>query len=258
VSNYPDRGWPDQPPLGGAGAPAAQEAYRAALPARRRGRRAGTVVLTLVVLLVALLVAADRIAVSYAQNTIASQVQSQAGLSAKPSVTIEGFPFLTQIAAHDISKVDISASNVVENRVTISSIKATATGVHLNSGFNGATIDQISGTALLTYPSLEAVLGIPGATITPDPTAGPNGLTISQSPLGSATGTVTLTSPGTLTVHVDRLGGLAGLLGGILGQTGSYVLHIPTLPVGLMVTGVSVTSQGVMLQAAAHHTTLSQ
>lgn len=228
------------------------------LPRRRRGRRAWTVLITLVVLIVALFVAADRVAVSYAQSTIASKIQSQANLQAKPSVTIEGFPFLTQIAAHDIKKVDISASNVVENKVTISSVKATATGVHLNSGFTGATIDQITGTALMTYQSLEAVLGIPGATITPDPAVGVNGITISESPLGSASGTVTLTSPTQITVHVARLGGLASLLRGVLSQSDSYVLNIPTLPVGLRVTGVSVTSQGVTLQAAAHNTSLSQ
>ena len=261
MGDYPDEprpqgGWPAQPPPYAEGLPAWQD-YPAAPPRRRRGRRAAAVVVTLVILIVALFVAADRIAVGYAQNTIASKIQSQANLSGKPSVTIEGFPFLTQIAAHDINRVDISASNVVENRVTISSIKATATGVHLSSGFNGATIDQINGTALITYQSLEAVLGIPGATITPDPAAGPNGVTISG-PLGSATGTVTLTSPTQITVHVNSLRGLAALLGGLLGQTGSYVFSIPTLPVGLMVTGVSQTSQGVMLQAAAHNTSLSQ
>jgi hypothetical protein len=216
------------------------------------------VLITLVLLIVVLFAAADRIAVTYAQNTIASKIQSQANLSAKPSVTIEGFPFLTQIAAHDVRKVDISASNVVENRVTISSITATATGVHLTSGFNGATIDQIHGTALITYQSLEAVLGIPGAMITPDPAAGPNGVTISEDPLGSATGTVTLTSPSTITVHVERFGGLASLLGGVFGQSGSYVLNIPTLPVGLRVTSLSLNGQGVALQASAHNTSLSQ
>jgi hypothetical protein len=212
----------------------------------------------LVILIVALFVAADRIVASYAQNTIAGKIQSQANLSTRPSVTIEGFPFLTQIAAHTIKKVDISASNVVENGVTISSITATATGVHLNSGFNGATIDQINGSALITYQSLEAVLTIPGATISPDPADGPHGVTVSQYPLGSLTGTVTLTSPTQITVHVDRVSGLAGFLGGVFGMSDSYVLTIPTLPVGLQVTGVSLTSQGVMLQAAAHNTSLSQ
>lgn len=214
---------------------------------------------TLLVLIVALFVAADRIAVSYAQNTIASKIQTQANLSAKPSVSIAGFPFLTQVAAHDVRKVDISASNVVKNKVTISSITATATGVHLNSSFNGATIDQITGNALITYSALESSLAIPGgATISPDPSAGSNGVTVALAGgLASATGQVSLASPSQVVLKVDKLGGLAGLLGGGAGQP-SYTLNIPPLPVGLTVTGISVTSQGVVLMAAAQHTSLSQ
>ena len=47
----------------------------------------------------------------------------------------------------------------------ISSVKAKATGVHLNSSFSGATIDQINGTALITFASLEQGLGIQGVAI---------------------------------------------------------------------------------------------
>jgi hypothetical protein len=210
------------------------------------------------ILLVALLVAADRIAVAYAQNMIASKIQSQAGLSSKPSVSIKGFPFLTQVAAHDVRQVDISAANVTEAKVTISSISATATGVHLNSSFNGATIDQIKGTALITYSSLENVLQIPGATVASDPSAGANAVTISEGSLASATGHIVLTGPNRVTVQVNSLGGLAGLLSGAFGSSSSYNLTIPALPVGLKVTGLSMTSQGIVLQASAHNTSLSQ
>jgi hypothetical protein len=265
VSDYPNQsrsqgGWPTQPPQYGApGRPAYQQSYpQIAPPRRRRGRRVAAVLITLVILLVALFVAADRILVAYAQNMIASKIQSQAGLSAKPSVSIKGFPFLTQVAAHDIRQVDISAANVTEAKVTISSITATATGVHLNSSFNGGTIDQINGTALITYSSLENVLQIPGATITPDPKGGANAVTIGEGSLASATGHIVLTGPSRVTVQVDSLGGLAGLLGGAFGSSSSYNLTIPTLPVGLKVTGLSTTSQGVELQASAHDTSLSQ
>ena len=45
------------------------------------------------------------------RTTSPSQIQSS-GLSAKPSVNIEGWPFLTQVAAHDVKAIDISANNV--------------------------------------------------------------------------------------------------------------------------------------------------
>jgi len=91
------------------------------------------------------LVIGDRIAKSYAQGKIAQQIQTQATLATKPSVNIEGFPFLTQLAAHDLRKVDISARDVREGKIDISAINATASGVHLNSSFSGATVDQVNG-----------------------------------------------------------------------------------------------------------------
>ena len=267
MSDYPNQsrsqgGWPTQPPhYSPPSRQAPAQAYPQAAPPRRRrrrGRRAAGVLIAVVILLVALFVAADRIAVAYAQNMIASKIQTQANLSAKPSVSIQGFPFLTQVAAHDIKQVNISAANVSEAKITISSITATATGVHLNSSFNGATIDQINGTALITYSSLENVLQIPGATIAPDPSGGANAVTISEGSLASASGHIVLTGPDRVTVQVNSLGGLAGLLSGAFGSASSYNLTIPTLPVGLKVTGLSTTSQGVELQASAHNTTLSQ
>ena len=284
MTDYPNQsrpqgGWPAQPPQSGGGAyggayggePYRREAFRpegygpgdyspaAPVRRRRRGRRAWTVLIVLLLILVGLFVAADRIAVAYAQNTIASEIQTQANLSAKPSVTIEGFPFLTQVLSRDVKQIDISASNVKENTLTISSITATATGVHINSSFKGATIDQIHGTALITYANLQSALPSPlnGATITPDPSAGANGVTISLGGVASASGQVTLTSPTQITLKIDKLGGLASLIGGGFTQT-TYPFNIPALPVGLKITSLNVTSQGVSLSAAAHNTTLSQ
>jgi hypothetical protein len=298
VTDYPNQsrpqdGWPAQPPRAAGGAygrdayggrePSSQDAYGGQGPSsqdayggrepygqgdyspaaprrRRRGRRAWTVLIVLVLVLAGVFVAADRIAVAYAQNTIASEIQTQANLSARPSVTIEGFPFLTQVLARDVKQIDISASNVRESNITISSITATATGVHINSSFKGATIDQINGTALITYANLESALPSPlnGATITPDPSAGPNGVNVSLGGgLATATGQVMLTSPTQVTLKIDNLGGLASFFSGGLSQT-TYPFNIPTLPVGLKVTSVNVTNQGVALTATAHDTTLSQ
>jgi len=276
VSDYPNQsrspgGWPVQPPQYSApgrtrpsttapGRQPQERAYPQAAPPgrRRRGHRGLTILITVLLLIVALFVAADRITVAYAQNMIAGKIKSQAGLSAKPSVAIKGFPFLTQVAARDIRQVDISAANVSEGKLTISSINATATGVHLNSSFNGGTIDQINGTALITYSALENVLQIPGATIAPDPVGGAGAVTISEGSLASATGHILLTGANRVTVQVNSLGGLAGALSGVFGSSSSYNLAIPTLPVGLKVTGLSTTTQGVLLRASAHDTSLSQ
>lgn len=266
MSEYPDQprpqgGWPTQPPQytgheqdrhrpDGYGL-----GYEPRRPRRRRRRRRGWIALlcTLIVLAV-LFVVADQVAKAYAQNMIASKIQTSGNLTAKPSVTIEGFPFLTQLAARDIHTVHISASNVQENKIDITSIKATATGVHLNSGFNSATIDHITGTAFVSFASIESAAGVQSGTITADPAAGPNAVSVAVGPL-SATAQIVQTGPNEITVKMGSLGGIAGAL---IGSLPGYTIQVPTLPAGLQVRGVTVVSQGIAISASAQNTTLSQ
>src|SRR6202012_3313486 len=77
---------------------------------RRRHRGLKITAIVVVVLLV-LAVIIDRGAVKLAENEGASQIKSQ-GFPVKPSVTIEGFPFLTQVVGRNFHQIDISASNV--------------------------------------------------------------------------------------------------------------------------------------------------
>jgi hypothetical protein len=273
VSEYPNQprsrgGWPAQPPqhtaspdgyppedlLRGPGPRPQAGPGRGPAPRRRRRGRGWIVLAVALAVLAVLFVIADQVAKAYAQNMIASKIQSSAGLSSKPSVTIEGFPFLTQLAARDLRTVDISASNVQENKLDITSIKATATGVHINSGFSSATVDHISGTAFISFASLESAAGVQGATITADPSAGPNAVNVGVGPF-TATGQVTQTSPSQITVKMDSLGGIASSL---IGSLPDYVIQVPKLPAGLQVRGVRVVSQGIDINASARSTALSQ
>ena len=267
-------GWPTQPPRyseqpGGDEArfqsePGATRRGRLGrqgarpLPPRRRRGRGWIVLLVVLIVLAVLFVVADQVAKAYAQNTIASKVQSSSGLSAKPAVTIEGFPFLTQVAGHDVRVIDLSASNVPAGKFDITSIKARATGVHLNSSFSGATIDQINGTGLITFAALEQGLGVQGvATISADPADGPNAVKLSAGAIGSITGKVEETAPNQITIQMGSLSGLASLLNGAV-PVQTQTIQIPKLPMGLVVRSVSVTDQGIVATASAQHTTLSQ
>jgi hypothetical protein len=82
---------------------------------RRRRRKGPLIALITVIVLLVLLVVSDRVANAYAENQMASQVQSSLGLSGKPHVTIQGFPFWTQLLAKDFKTVDITASNETIN-----------------------------------------------------------------------------------------------------------------------------------------------
>ena len=103
-------------------------------------------------MLIGLLVAADFAARAWAENKTAAEIQ-QHGFPKKPNVDIEGFPFLTQVAAH-LNDIQISASNVTEPHVQIASIDASLKNVHINGTFSGGTISNLHGTAAITFPAL--------------------------------------------------------------------------------------------------------
>jgi hypothetical protein len=258
MSEYPrssQGGWPDQPPQYSRGQQGGyrQGSWEPNYPRRRRRRGRGWIalVVTLAVLF-GIFAIGDQVARGYAQNTIASKIASS-GFPVKPSVSIKGWPFLTQVLGHDIRQVDLSAQNVRESTLDIASIQATALGVHLNSGYNSATIDTINGTGLITFSSLSAAAGASGVTLAADPSAGPNAAKISAGPL-SGVATVKQAGPSSIAVKADSIGGIPA---SALGSLGDYTISVPHLPMGVTVNGVSVESQGVSIKIAAHNTTLS-
>jgi hypothetical protein len=218
-----------------------------------------------VVVIVILLVAADFVAKAVAQNVAASQIQKQ-GFPKKPSVTIEGFPFLTQVASHDLHQVRLSASDVPEGPVEITAVHAVANNIHLNSGFNSGTIGQVSGTVLISFGSLSSTvtkeLGPAGQLVASSglhlSAAGPDEVKASVDLVvasGSATWRVTRVSGQELSV---QLVASSGLPAEVLGPIRSFSFSIPKLPFGLTIQNVSVTSSGIVGQISATNVAFSQ
>jgi LmeA-like phospholipid-binding len=231
---------------------------------RRRRRKGPLIALITLIVIIVLFVVSDRVANAYAENQMASQFQSSLGLSGKPHVTIQGFPFWTQLIAKDFKTVNITASNETINSVNaaggaleVSSLNATLHGLHFQ-GFNSnsATVDQFNATALITLTALANVGGVPqGVTLTPD---GPNQVkaTLSLGPLSaSAVAQVTQSGPNQIRVHVTDFGGIPASQ---LGNFGDFTISIPKLPPGVMIQSVSVTEQGVRVTVTGQNTTLSQ
>ena len=240
------------------GSPGAQ-GYQGPPPRRRRRRR--WPLITLIVIVV-ILVVGDRAANAYTENQMASQIQSSLGLSGKPSVTIQGFPFLTQVAARDFRTVNVNASNETitassagSGLLEIASLTATLHGMHIH-GLNSATIDQFSASALVTFTALGNVGGIPqGITLSAD---GPNQIkaNISIGPLSdSAVAQVTQTGSNQINVKVVDAGGIPVSL---LGNLANFSFSIPKLPAGVTIQSISVTQQGLRITAAGQNTTLSK
>jgi hypothetical protein len=231
---------------------------------KRRRRKGPLIALITVIALLVLLVVSDRVANAYAENQMASQVQSSLGLSGKPHVTIHGFPFWTQLIAHDFKTVTITASNETINSASagggaleIASLNATLHGLHFQ-GFNSnsATVDQFNATALINFTAVGNIGGVPqGVTLTQD---GPNQVkaTVSLGPISaSADAQVTQTGPNKIHVHVSDFNGIPA---DQLGNFGDFTVTIPKLPAGVTIQSVSVTQQGVMVTIAGMNTTLSQ
>jgi hypothetical protein len=226
-------------------------------PARVRRRRRRWPWITLLVI-VLVLVGGDRAAKAYAENQMASQVQSSLALSGKPNVTIQGFPFLTQVAARTFNTVDVNASNETAGpggQLEIASLTATLHGMHIH-GTNSATVDQFTASALVTFTALAHAGGIPqGITLAP---AGPNQLKATVDILGfssDATAKVTQVGNDKINVKITDFGGVPA---DVLGSLTDFTFSIPKLPAGVKIQSITVTQQGLRVTATGQNTTLSQ
>src|SRR6201989_543577 len=237
------------------GVPAAQDYQAPRARVRRRRRRWPWITLLVIVLV---LVGGDRAANAYAENQMASQVQSSLALSGKPNVTIQAFLFLTQVAARTFNTVDVNASNETAGpggQLEIASLTATLHGMHIH-GTNSATVDQFNASALVTFTALAHAGGIPqGITLAP---AGPNELKATVDILGfNSDATVKVTQVGGDKINV-RVTDFGGVPADVLGSLTDFTFSIPKLPAGVKIQSISVTQQGLRITATGQNTTLSQ
>ena len=237
------------------GFPAAQGYQGPPARVRRRRRRWPWITLLVIVLV---LVGGDRAAKAYAEDQMASQVQSSLALSGKPHVTIQGFPFLTQVAARTFNTVDVNASNETAGpggQLEIASLTATLHGMHIH-GTNSATVDQFTASALVTFTALAHAGGIPqGITLSSD---GGNQIKATVDILGfssDATAQVTQVGDDKINVKITDFGGVPA---DVLGSLTDFTFSIPKLPAGVKIQSISVTQQGLRITAAGQNTTLSQ
>jgi hypothetical protein len=226
---------------------------------RRRRRPVRRTVISLFILLVlaVVLFIGDWVGRMIAENDMANQFTAN-GFPVKPTVTIQGYPFLTQVVARDFREVDISASNIPAGPVTISSLHATLTGMHLSSSWNGATIDRLNATAFVSFGALAAAgeLGGTGVTATQD---GTDKLKITADLAGvvnaSLVAQIKQTGPRQITIQVLNSGGLSSLLSSFA----TYSFSLPAgVPPSLRITGLTLDPAGLTVSAAAANATFSE
>ena len=216
--------------------------------------------LILFLVLVILLIAADRISAYVAQRKVASRLASAYSLSSPPSVTIQGFPFLTQVMAGRYTQVDVALSSVMAGDVEMRDLRARFTGVHaplvrlLGNGTGTVSADDATATALIPFASVSRRLPL-GITLAADGGAlklsGKIGYQGFQVPVSAAvslhvTATSIEVSPRNVTV-----GGTLPVPPGPLGSRLALVLPVHDLPMHLKVTSVRITNGGFEVSASA-------
>ena len=214
---------------------------------RRRGRKVLILIIALLVI-VGLLFGLDRAAAAYTANRIATTLQNE-GFPVRPNVSVEGFPFLTQLISRHLQGVEVTAPRYPIGSVT-ASIHVHAQDITLDSGYESGTIAQVTGTGLVPFASLARMPGlaaVPGLLISGD---GPHMVKLSAN-LGvfaaSAIARVTQTAGNELSLRIVSSSGVPAAL---LAPIRDLILRIPALPLGLTVQSVRVSPRGVVIGVA--------
>jgi len=233
--------------------------YQYQPPKRRRGRKALIWVASILVLLVAL----DFGAKAFAQSQAATQIQKQ-GFPKKPSVSIAGFPFLTQVISRNFHQVTISSSDIPEGPVKITSLDVVAHNVKLNSSFQSGTAGPLDGTILISLGAIGGFLKDAGP-LADFLGGGPGGglriAAVSSNEVqahlnvaaglvnASATWRVMSAGPNAITLHLINSDNLPPQL---LDAAKNVRIPLKRLPAGLRLTGkISSSSGGIVAHVFA-------
>jgi hypothetical protein len=215
-----------------------------------------------------LVVAADRVSLLVAERQIASKVQSSQDLSSRPSVDIEGFPFLTQVLANHYPAVRLKAQDMPvgtsDRTVRLADLDARLHDLRTIDRFSGATAETANGTALLTYQELSRALGVTlgyagGGRVQASSSVEVLGQTLT----GTASAEVGIAGGDALTFSSIRVGvPQAGIavpeqLSDQFSSIFANKLSLRGLPFHLRIQQLSATAEGVRISATARGLSLS-
>jgi LmeA-like phospholipid-binding len=234
--------------------------YNYQAPKKRSGGRKA---LIWVIVILVVLVGLDFGAKAFAQAEAATQIQKQ-GFPKKPSVSIAGFPFLTQVITRNFHQVTISSSDIPEGPIKITSLDVVAQNVKLNSNFQSGTAGPLNGTILISLGQIGGFLSDAG------PLAGFLGggsggglkiVAVGSSELkanlnlvggivnASAVWRVTSVPPNSIELHLVSSNGLPSQL---LNSARNVKIPLKALPAGLKLTGkLSSNSGGIVAHVFA-------
>ncbi|MET9850141.1 LmeA family phospholipid-binding protein [Streptomyces ossamyceticus] len=240
--------------------------------------RALRILVIVAVILGGLFVVADRVAVGFAEDEVAQKLKSSEGLTVTPDVSINGFPFLTQVAGGELDDVEVGISDYEattgnsDDSIRIADLTAHMRGVKFSGDYSSATAASATGTATISYDELLKAAKSEPTRILPGVTAQVTGLSdggngkikvnIKVSALGSSTtypvlSTVTVDDD-IVKVHADNLPNL--VVQAAEGQVRSitdFQQKIDGLPGGITLDKVEAASDGVEISVRGSNVQLA-
>lgn len=202
-------------------------------------------VVTLIVI-AAILVAVDFGARLYSQRVVADQIQSSLKLPERPSVKLEGWPFIPHALSGNLDSATVTATELRAQGVRLTKVILTLHGVHFSShrmitkGYGKVFSKRGALTAVLTQQDLDQTLHSEGLPLSVTFQGGKATATV-----GGLSVTVAVTLDGdTLVLTPSGAGGVSARIG------------LP-LPVhGMHYTRIKVSGGEVALSAVASNVTL--
>ncbi|MFZ3569097.1 DUF2993 domain-containing protein [Streptomyces sp. BH097] len=231
--------------------------------------RALRILLIFVVVVGGLFVAADRVAVHFAESKAADKIRTSEGLGQTPDVSINGFPFLTQVAGGTLDDVELGIQDFEAKSgksdgeaIRVADLKAEMRGVKFDSSYSSATAESATGTARIDYAELlKAVKKQGPAQVAPGITAWIDGLAYGgdhkvkvtvavKTPLGTVRPTVRSTvdvSGGQVSAHADSLPDIGALkpAEGPIRDVIDFKQALDDLPAGIKLDRVQAVDQGI-------------
>jgi uncharacterized MnhB-related membrane protein len=216
----------------------------------------------LVLFLVIVVVAADRVGAIVAAQVLSSKIKTDEGLAHRPDVTVAGFPFLTQALRGKYSDVRVTASDVVLNRLDVTTVAVQLHGVHigwkaaLHGNVHQVPVDRADGQVTISYAAVDAYLRSRHLTVS-EGSGGQvkvtgsvtiAGHTIKASGLGTAT-----ISHNVVDVHVHQISAAAGSHVAHLSvaQRINFSLPLSGLPFRIALGSVHATAAGIVATGTA-------
>ena len=226
-------------------------------------------VITLLVV-VGLLVALDRVGLLVAERAVATEARTSGGLAVDPAVKIKGFPFLTQALRGSYDEVEVSAHGIMRGGVTLRSFTADLRDVQVpfadavKRQLAQVPVSRLTATAVIAYADISFARGVDRKLVVAPSGDGLVRVTGSVSVLGETLSATALSSVRldgrTVVVTAKRfeVGGKAADAALASALAGRLDLRVPVgaLPYGLVLTGLTITKDGIVLTAEAGPTIL--